>query len=78
MGILRFSLALLSVIAALFCAWEAYLIHYINSRHTWLAGPLQLCGQTGSPNSCIVGLGVLGIFFLSIAVYAIFCSKSGN
>ncbi len=78
MAIIRLSLAVASVLAALFCVWEASLIHDVNSRPHWLSGPLQVWGHTVPPNACISALGVLSIFFISIAAYAIFVPKSNN
>ncbi len=78
MIVIRVIVVLLAAIAALFCAWEAYLVYYWNSRPHWLAGPLSVCGYTLQPSVCIAGLGGLVILFIFVAVYAAlgFNSKS--
>ncbi len=79
MVIIRFLLGVISLGLALFCGWEAYLIHYWNSHPGhWLAGPLHVFGYTVSPATSTGALGVLALSFLCFATYAFFASRSNN
>ncbi len=78
MPLIRLFLGMISLGAALFCGWEAYLSYHVNSRPHWLAGPLQVLGHTVSPNACVAVLGALALSFVALAAYAFFGSRSGN
>jgi hypothetical protein len=71
-------LATLSGIAALVCAWESWLIHYVNSRPHWLSGPLSVWGYTLSPSVGVAVLGALAILFSFVAVFALCAFKSAK
>jgi hypothetical protein len=80
MAILRSLLALVSLGLALFCGWEAYLIHHWNSppKHWLFAGPLNVCGVTVPPSTAITVLGLFAFTLLLLAGYAFFGLKSNN
>ena len=80
MLLMRCILASACLGVALFCAWEAYLIHLWNiAPNQWLFSPtLQVFGATVSLNEAVAGLGLFAVLFLCFAGYVFFASGSNN
>jgi hypothetical protein len=80
MLVMRCILALACLGVALFCAWEAYLIHLWNTApNQWLfSDTLQVFGATKSRNASVAGLELFAVLFLCFAGYVFFASRSNN
>lgn len=80
MLVIRCSLALTCLGVAVFCVWEAWLIHYWNTppKHWLFSGPLHIFGVSMSANAGIAGLGVLATLFLFLAGYVFLASRSNK
>ncbi len=73
----RLSLALLSVVAALFCGCHAYVIQCVNNHPEWLAGPIRFFGIT-LPRVGVATAELMTVSFLCLAAYVFFGFRSDN